>query len=67
MGVMTTSSSVTDTERPEEIQRRRREERLDRIVEEAEELLEQIRRHQIRLEVIDELEERRRFGAFRRR
>jgi hypothetical protein len=65
MGLMTTSSTANDT-KAVEAKRRRRDERLDRILVEAEVLLEEMRRSQIRREVIDELEGRRWFGSPRR-
>lgn len=65
MSLMTTSSTANDT-KASDAKRHRQDERLERILVEAEVLLEEIRRRQIRREVLEELEEGKRFGLFRR-
>ncbi len=65
MGLMTTSSTANET-KPAEAKRRRLEEKVDRIGRQLDQLHEQVLRRQIRLEVLEELERRGRFGLFRR-
>ena len=66
MKLMTNSSSANATESSEE-RCRRREIKLERAASEVEALRDVVRRRLVRLEILEELEQRGRFGFFHRR